>query len=837
MRQGRRSRMAAVLVTLGVVMLVGYVAAGLSRITLDVDVTRLLPPGLKETAGYRLLLKHFAGSEELIVALEGGEPGEVEAVAAALERSLTTGPAALARRVIWRSPFEMGTEMPGGETASEGRSPSPALTEFLAWSLLNQPPETLLQLEQQLAPDRIDTTLTAAVESLTTSLGGLDHLMGYDPLGLTSSLLAGDGESRAWSPSLASADGRFRLLYVESAQPLPDYRAMGQWLAAVRALAEPVAAPRGVTVRFTGEPAFVSEISSSMERDMKVSGILALALICLVVWLGYRDLWLLPVLIVCVGVIFLLTLATAGLLAGRLTVLTVGCGSILIGLTVDYGVLLYAAGGGPGGDDALRRTRRGILWAAATTAASFAALIFGGMPGLAELGLLVTVGVVLGAAVFLGVYPRVLALLRLRPRPMVAGLAAGEKRAISRWADRVAPLAIGVVVVVGWAGWMTRGLPQVDLDSGSLRPRVSEAYDTLDRMTDHLGQGESTLSVLVSGHDETEVAERLDALEVRLRALQQDQVITSFSLPHPLWPSPARQYANLSGPAARLAGEEGRLRLAVEAAGFSDEAFGLAAGVFGHWRSWADRLGMAAPTQALWPEDAAARWLLARFAVTASGDKDPAAQSLCLGLIRPRIDPPDAATLEALRSLQTNGVYLAGSKLIGRVMEDYLSRGFFWLAVTFGVVTLALLAVALRRVGPFLVVLVSLVLAFGALIGGMSWLGLGWNSFTLPALLLSLGTGSDYFIYVALELQDHGSAARMRARLARPLLVCVGASVCGFGSLAWAGNLGLSSLGRVCALALALNLLVALCLMPWIWRAAARLRKRFQIPAAPTGGQ
>ena len=85
-------------------------------------------------------------------------------------------------------------------------------------------------------------------------------------------------------------------------------------------------------------------------------------------------------------------------------------------------------------------------------------------------------------------------------------------------------------------------------------------------------------------------------------------------------------------------------------------------------------------------------------------------------------------------------------------------------------------------------------------------------------MLLSLGTGSDYFIYVILELEDHGSIRRMRARLVRPLLVCVGASVCGFGSLAWAGNLGLSSLGRVCALALSVNLLVALVLLPWFWR-------------------
>lgn len=810
----------------GLLAFAGYVGLGLSRITLDVDITRLLPPALKETAGYRLFLKNFAGTEELIVTLEGSDATAVEAVAADLDRSLRGGESPLARRVVWRSPFDLapeaGTAEAGGEAVSPGgaATTSPELIEFLAWGLLNQPPEILAGLETRLAPDRLDGTLAASLEALSTSLDGMDRLMGYDPLGLTEPLLGGSGGGREFAPSLASADGRFRLMYVESAQRLPNYKAMGKWLGSVREAALAVATPRGVAVHFTGEPAFVSEISAGMEHDMKLSGGTALLLICLVVWLGYRDLRLLPVLAGFVGVIFVLTLATAGLLSGSLTVLTVGCGSILIGLTVDYGVLLYAAGGAPA--DVVMRTRRGIGWAAATTAASFGALVFAGMPGLADLGVLVGVGVVIGAGLFLGVFPRVLRALRLSParargEAWAAPTGAGTPGR-HRWADHIVPVVIGVLVVGCLAGLVVRGVPAMDLDSGSLRPRVSEAYDTLDRMTTHLGGGEHSLSVLVAGRDESEVADRLGSLHDRLRTLQTNGVIESFTLPRALWPSPTTQHANLTGPASRLAREETRLRQGVVEAGFSEEAFALTAQVLAHWRQWAEKAPTGGETRVFWPEGEASRWLLSRFAVAASGSDDPSARSLCLGILRPRVDPPDETTMAALSALQTDGVYLAGSKLIGRVMERHLSRGFFWLAVTFGLVTLGLLAFALRRLGVFLLVCFSLTLSFGALIGAMAWLGVGWNSFTLPALLLSLGTGSDYFIYVVLELQEHGSVSRLRARLMRPLMVCVGASVCGFGSLAWAGTLGLSSLGRVCALALALNLLVALFLMPWIWR-------------------
>ncbi len=863
---------------LALLLAAGYVTLGLSRVSFDVDITRLLPPGLKESAGYRLFLENFAGADELIVALEGPDAAAVEEVAGLLARELPGTETPLARRVIWRSPFdpqhvgppsrageateatEAMEEMDATQADADASSFSADLLEFLAWALLNRPPDEFADLERRIAPGRLEATLEEGLEALATSLDGSDRLMGYDPLGLAAPLLRESENARDLAPSLASPDGRFRLVFVESARPLPDYRATGEWLAAVRAAAEAVATPRGVSVRFTGEPAFVSEISRSMEHDMKLSGGLALALICLIVWFGYRDLRLLPLLAVFVALIFVLTISTAGLLAGRLTVLTVGCGSILIGLTVDYGVLLYAAGGAGAAADAMRRTRRGILWAAASTAASFAALVFCGLPGLAELGILVTIGVLLGAGLFLFVYPRVLEALALHPprtapwpapAPPPPGKSEGRTGAV--WLDRALPGLVALMLAGGLAGLAVRGVPKLDLDSGSLRPRVSEAYDTLDRLGAQLGGGEQSLSILVAGRDESEVAARLAGLEERLDDLRERGVITSFTLPRALWPDPAVQQANLLGPARRIAAEEARLRAAVSAAGFSGEAFSLTAEVLAWWRQWAaapdasatatasasasatgpphDPVSAPAGTQpetnarALWPEGPAARWLLARFAAPRAAGHDPAARSLCLGIVRPRLDPGDPDTMAALGALQTDGVYLAGSRLVGRVIEQHLARGFFWLAVVFGSVTLGLLAVVLRRPGVFLLVCLSLALALGALLGAMAWLGLGWNSFTLPALLLCLGTGSDYYIYVTLDLQDHGSVERMRARLVRPLLVCAGSSVCGFGSLAWAGNVGLASLGRVCALAIAINLLVALFLVPVLWRwARGRLK-------------
>ena len=59
MKQSRR-----VLLIAGTLVLLGYVAFGLSRIRFDVDVVRLLPEGLKEAEATRLFLEHFAKEVE-----------------------------------------------------------------------------------------------------------------------------------------------------------------------------------------------------------------------------------------------------------------------------------------------------------------------------------------------------------------------------------------------------------------------------------------------------------------------------------------------------------------------------------------------------------------------------------------------------------------------------------------------------------------------------------------------------------------------------------------------------------------------------------------------------
>jgi lauroyl/myristoyl acyltransferase len=86
------------------------------------------------------------------------------------------------------------------------------------------------------------------------------------------------------------------------------------------------------------------------------------------------------------------------------------------------------------------------------------------------------------------------------------------------------------------------------------------------------------------------------------------------------------------------------------------------------------------------------------------------------------------------------------------------------------------------------------------------------------SLPLMLGTGVDYSIFMQLALRRHGGDLdQVRRSIGRALLLCGGTAIAGFGSLAWSSNMGMASLGKVCAVGIGANMLISVYLLPVWW--------------------
>ena len=141
-----------------------------------------------------------------------------------------------------------------------------------------------------------------------------------------------------------------------------------------------------------------------MEHDMRGTVGITAGLIALLFWVMQRRLVLLGGLAAVLALAFLTALGLAGWIYGELSIMAAGFAAILIGLAVDYGVLICQEGkvAGRGSAALWRATGATVMWAALTTAVVFLALNRSGLPGIAQLGTVVACGIVAGAALMLG---------------------------------------------------------------------------------------------------------------------------------------------------------------------------------------------------------------------------------------------------------------------------------------------------------------------------------------------------------------------------------------------------------------------------------------------------
>ena len=786
------------------------IGLGIMRLHFDVDVLNLLPPQLPAVHGLKLYQQHFANSRELILTLETQSAEQTEGAARAIAQRLRSE-TGFVNSVMWEPPW---LEHPD------------QMAELLGYLWLNQSPENLVDLSNRLSTANLDKTLQATREQLSTSLSPEDMIRsGYDPYGLThlpESAMAAAPSFSQGQEMFASPDGKFRILFVQAKHDLPSYRECAAWLKQVHQSLESAPAAEksqwsSAKMAMTGPPAFVAEIAGGMQHDIQYSVGGTAIIIAILFWFAHRRvkpmLWLLFLLAVILGA----TLALGGLIFGNISVVSMGFAAILLGLAVDYAVVHYQeALAHPG--LAIPQIRKAIapsiFWAAVTTISAFLVLNFGGLPGLAQLGSLVALGVALAAFIMIFAFlpPLFPGRWKMPPEANTEATTVDHSPTIVSSGRQTAVLIFSAVLLLACAGILLGGFPRMDATAQALQPRNSAAYGALEQIKNHLNEKREPLWLVIGGANEEEVGQRLKAAEAPLQNAVSNGVISSFMLPSQLWPQPQNQRANRDL-LRHLAGERPLLHRAVLTNGFSDNSFALTDRILDTWQA------ASASDAVFWPTNPISRWIFDKVVARTSTNQ------FALGFLNPignaGTHETGLASLE--KELPSDGVYLSGWELLGGAIFKSV-KGNMWklIAPMLFLVGLSLL-LAFRRPREVLLSISVLLLSGLCLLSVMHLFHWSWNLLNLMALPLILGTGVDYSIFIQLGLRRYGGDLKMTHQaVGRALLLCGATAIAGFGSLAWSSNAGMSSLGAVCAVGIGGNMLISIYLLPWWWRACSR---------------
>lgn len=779
-------------------------AISMMRVRFSASLYELLPPDLPEVQGMDRLSRFFSRDGQLIVTVKANEP----TVAAEATASLS---AYLERQGDLVSAVYREFSLP--ELVAEGGS-------LLAWIWLNGPPEKFDQLAGRLREGQSSETIADSMEAIQS--GFMDEtavITSYDPLGF-SRLAEVLGESSfsdgASGPDpMASDDGTFRLLYVEGkGADFSDYRDAAVWLKNVKTVVGDWETewrkghPHGAEIRIglTGTPAFMAEIGREMEKDMTLSVSLTMLLISLLFWVMHRQSralgWLMSVMLAILGI----TLNLGGLIFGNLSVMSAGFAAVLMGLAFDYGIVMYReALGGNHDPKALRKVvGPSIFWAAMTTAVVFLSLNFSSVPGLAELGNLVAIGVAVGAVVVLFLFAPIAAGFSREsaPRSGIQLTGRGFSRHLAGWAAVLVPL-------LALISMLAKEMPNLEPNFHPFRIRESPSMIAWKELQGELRGRERSSPTIITGDSPANLIENLAAFGERVREAKRKGLLQEAVLPGPLVPAPDNQRINRLT-IREMIGEEERLLGEIGDAGFSVEGQALTASIFEAWSHYLDQLEEREIAQ---PVGKLAEWTIGRL----FSEKDDACAALAS--VTPA-DPKKRAWVEAICD-QNAAVASLGS--LGTALNTRIRADLLQVFLPLSGLLIVMLIIVFRDWRDILLSLFSLFFAATGLILLTVWTPLRWNSFNVCGLPLLFGIGLDFSIHMIFALRRHcGDVARARQGIGKALIFCGLSSAIGFGSLATASAHGLSSLGIVCATGILLIMSAAVWFLPrwygWLHR-------------------
>lgn len=780
------------------------VLLGLSRLRLDADILATLPPSLPEVEGLRLLRDAFTGGDELLIGLEAVDADTAQAAVNSLSDHLKKSP--LVREVQSSGTWE-NTESAGA---------------LLAWAVMNAAPAKVSALRQHLEAGQIEAYLDQVVNTLASSPDpAVVQRWSYDPLGLLDCIdMESLGSVQDSGFDTSSADGTFRLMFLAPPQKFTGYKEAALWLSRLRSEIE---VWRGqdkkwekLSFHYTGEPAFLAETGEGIERDMKSTIGITEILIAILFWVMFRRFKPLIWIQLLVALILLLTLALSGLFLGRVSVMSFGFAAIVLGIVVDYAVLILQESMDHPQLDAValrRAARPGIMAGAGTTATVFLSLLFSGLPGLADLGVLVAIGVIVGLVVMLGLVPMIV----VRKKTVHAERSVTPPVPVSHGLAGVATVAL--VLGLAWV-LMAKGLPLYQSGSDALRPSQSQATAAWDRVQQRLGkEHQASVPLLVTGSAD-KLREQALGVRTSLNEARRGGEILNASVPVALLTNPEAQQANRSV-MDWCVKEQVPLRDALLKAGFTEDSMLLFKSVAAVWERALQKVG---PIRS---QDSEASKVLGRFLGSAekTAEHSPKSVMLCSVTLAGEPGTPDPSRLQALheRLQPLPGVHLTGWESLGTALSRLVHGEILRLTVPLILVLAIMLTLTFRNVRDIVLSAFLLSLGIAALMATMSLLGQTWNLASLAALPLLLGTGIDYGIHIMLAMaRENNDIRKVQTTTGRAVFFSGATTVIGFSSLMFAGNQGVASLGTACCIGTLWILLFVLWLLPhwrvWICR-------------------
>jgi hypothetical protein len=580
----------------------------------------------------------------------------------------------------------------------------------------------------------------------------------------------------------------------------------------------------GITIGLAGEYASAAEAAGVIWRDMVISFLSSFVLVLVLVYAAYRP----PAAILCAFVLTLFaalswTLLFAYLLYGGLNIVTSIVAAMLIGLYVDYMILMYhrfngetRAGRSPlqALETTFSETGKALLSSSATSCVAFFSVVVTSFRGLHELGVVAGFGVLFCLLSSFLVMGSLLSwLAKVSPARIAAGRSGGVP---TGWAARLVEGRSGTVVAVFsiFLFLSVLGSARTRFDAGieAIGP-VDSKVERVQRVIDEkFGRKGEPLFLVARADGDRRLAEDFDALDLQGERWRRAGMVETFSSPAMLVPPPwfqkeSRRLLSDAGLPGRYddAGLERAIRREMEAQGMVP-GDGLAAYAAGIVQALAGDVAVDLPGFARSGDPRAtyffngSRHAIAAHLAPPGGRWGQGALAVMKEDVR-ALGPDFALTgppliFEEIRS----------SIVWESTLATLIAFAANWIIVWFH----------FRRLRDTALVMLPVTVGSLLTVGAMGAIGIPFNFFNVAGIALLFGFGVDYGIYYMQSRRESpaGGAAEALRRTGGGIVLCSLTTLASCGSIIFSHFRGLASIGAVLCFGAVFCILSTVLLLP-----------------------
>jgi hopanoid biosynthesis associated RND transporter like protein HpnN len=835
-----------------VVVTLGLSAAGVyltaSRFAIDTDTAHLFSSDVRWRQNEAQLYKSFPQVDDIIVAvIDAATPEQAEEAAGKLTEGLKGKP--LIRRV-WR-PDEHEFFRKNGLLFLDAKEIQGNLSGVIAQRDVLQP------LAEDPNLRGLTDALLNGLQMVGTSERGLAaYGRGLDEISdAFDAVLAGREAKVSWEkllaggqtqpePSIGPSKDPRRIVLIK---PIIDYSALEpgrESVQLVRTTARELGLveEQGIKLRLTGQVPLADEEFATVAENTGLNISLTLAVVTFILWAALRSHWLILAVLTTILAGLAMTSGLGILLIGRFNLISVAFAVLFIGLGVDFGIQFatryreerYKK------DDlkaALLAATRGIGGSLTLAAVSLLAGFFCFLPtqflGVAELGLIAGLGMIIAYVATLTFLPA--SILLLAPKREILPVETASLAAVDHWIAAHRKLVLFLTAVVVLAG--TPFLLRLKFDSNpmNLRDQTVESVATFLDLSKDPQTAPNKIEVLANSLEEARaLAKQIAALPEVDHVTTIDQLIPPDQDEKlPIIEHAAAQLRKVLDPKRKPEPSDAEIKKALTRASKSIRKAGSARNAppaLVRFANTLDALVKADPevranaqTAALvdferlmgelrralevsrvtpdtMPEDLRSDWISSNGKVRVE--------------VTPKGDSNDLEVMKTFaRAVQKIAPDASGPPIIVAEAGATVVRAFLEAGALAFIAIFVILVVALRRASDVALTLGPLVLAGILSLEAADLVGMSLNFANIIALPLMFGVGVAFHIYYVIAWRK-GVADMLASSLTRAIFFSALTTGTAFGSLFLSSHPGTASMGELLAISLFFTLLAAFIIVP-----------------------